>query len=112
MADRFVHGECPYCHFEDARGDQCDLCGKLINAVELTNPRCLICKSTPIKKLSTHIFLQLDKLAVNFYSDRDGKVKFFFCLQLVKYVDYCCKILRVEVFESVKVFCFPHFTHN
>ena len=35
LADRFVEGECPYCHYDDARGDQCDQCGKLINAVDL-----------------------------------------------------------------------------
>lgn len=35
LADRFVEGECPYCHYDDARGDQCDKCGKLINAIDL-----------------------------------------------------------------------------
>uniref|UniRef100_A0A1I7V8K4 Methionine--tRNA ligase, cytoplasmic n=1 Tax=Loa loa TaxID=7209 RepID=A0A1I7V8K4_LOALO len=63
LADRFVFGECPYCHFDDARGDQCDACGKLINAVEIINPRCDLCKATPVVKPSSHIFLHLDKLA-------------------------------------------------
>ncbi|CAG9538557.1 unnamed protein product [Cercopithifilaria johnstoni] len=63
LADRFVYGECPYCHFDDARGDQCDGCGKLINAVELINPRCHLCKATPAVKPSNHIFLCLNKLA-------------------------------------------------
>ena len=35
LADRFVEGECPHCSYPEARGDQCDKCGKLINAVEL-----------------------------------------------------------------------------
>lgn len=35
LADRFVEGVCPYCSYNDARGDQCDKCGKLINAIEL-----------------------------------------------------------------------------
>ncbi|OXB75044.1 UNVERIFIED_CONTAM: hypothetical protein H355_001451, partial [Colinus virginianus] len=35
LADRFVEGTCPFCAFQEARGDQCDKCGKLINAVEL-----------------------------------------------------------------------------
>ncbi|NWU18324.1 SYMC protein, partial [Cephalopterus ornatus] len=35
LADRFVEGTCPSCGFAEARGDQCDQCGKLINAVEL-----------------------------------------------------------------------------
>ena len=38
---RFVEGECPLagCGYSDARGDQCDKCGKLINAVDLIKPR-------------------------------------------------------------------------
>ncbi|KHN77202.1 Methionine--tRNA ligase, cytoplasmic [Toxocara canis] len=63
LADRFVHGECPFCHFEDARGDQCDACSKLINAVELIRPRCHVCSGTPVVKPSTHLFVQLDKLS-------------------------------------------------
>lgn len=35
LADRFVEGVCPFCNYEEARGDQCDKCGKLINATEL-----------------------------------------------------------------------------
>lgn len=35
LADRFVEGTCPYCNYPEARGDQCDKCGRLINAVEL-----------------------------------------------------------------------------
>lgn len=35
LADRFVEGVCPFCSYEEARGDQCDKCGKLINAIEL-----------------------------------------------------------------------------
>uniref|UniRef100_A0A0M3IYI7 Methionine--tRNA ligase, cytoplasmic n=1 Tax=Anisakis simplex TaxID=6269 RepID=A0A0M3IYI7_ANISI len=63
LADRYVHGECPYCHYEDARGDQCDACSKLINAVELIKPRCYICDQTPTIKRSTHLFIQLDELS-------------------------------------------------
>lgn len=35
LADRFVEGGCPHCQYDDARGDQCDKCGKLINAIDL-----------------------------------------------------------------------------
>lgn len=62
LADRFVEGECPFCTFEDARGDQCDKCGKLINAIELKNPRCKSCNSTPIVKISKHLFIDLPKI--------------------------------------------------
>lgn len=59
LADRFVEGTCPFCQYEDARGDQCDKCSKLINPVELGNPRCKVCSATPIIKTSGHLFLDL-----------------------------------------------------
>ncbi|GAB1609435.1 methionine--tRNA ligase, cytoplasmic-like [Argonauta hians] len=62
LADRFVEGICPLCGFEDARGDQCDKCGKLINAVDLVKPRCKTCSNTPIVKSSQHLFLDLPTL--------------------------------------------------
>lgn len=44
LADRLVEGTCPTpgCGYEDARGDQCDLCGKLLNADDLISPRCKV----------------------------------------------------------------------
>ncbi|CAG5136637.1 unnamed protein product, partial [Candidula unifasciata] len=63
LADRFVEGTCPMCNFDDARGDQCDGCGKLINAVELKNPKCKTCKSSPVIRNSHHLFLDLPKVS-------------------------------------------------
>lgn len=62
LADRFVEGTCPKCQYEDARGDQCDKCGTLLDPFELINPRCKLDDSTPIKKNSTHIYLKLNEL--------------------------------------------------
>lgn len=62
LADRFVEGTCPKCGYEDARGDQCDGCGNLLNPFELINPRCKIDNASPVKRDSKHIFLLLDKL--------------------------------------------------
>ncbi len=39
LADRYVEGTCPYCGYADARGDQCDNCGRLYDALDLKNPR-------------------------------------------------------------------------
>ncbi|TKR80895.1 hypothetical protein L596_014879 [Steinernema carpocapsae] len=64
LADRYVHGICPFCAYDDARGDQCDKCGKLINAIELKEPKCSVCRSDPKVKKSSHIFLHLDQLSV------------------------------------------------
>lgn len=65
LADRFVEGTCPKCKYEDARGDQCDGCGQLINAVELIKPRCKLCNKMPVIKSSDHIFLELPKVREN-----------------------------------------------
>lgn len=75
LADRYVEGTCPYCGAEGTRGDQCDSCGKLINPLELKNPHCKICGSTPVIKESEHIFFDLPKLKdklINWIENHDG----------------------------------------
>ncbi|KAM9953134.1 hypothetical protein ACTFIW_006480 [Dictyostelium discoideum] len=62
LADRFVEGTCPHCKFEDARGDQCDGCSKLLNPTELINPRCKVCSKPPVIKSTKHIFIDLPQL--------------------------------------------------
>ncbi|XP_017264025.1 methionine--tRNA ligase, cytoplasmic isoform X2 [Kryptolebias marmoratus] len=62
LADRFVEGMCPHCSYPEARGDQCDKCGRLINAVELREPQCKVCRQTPVIRSSKHLFLDLPKL--------------------------------------------------
>jgi len=59
LPDRYIEGTCPYCYSPGARGDQCDDCGKPLNAIELTNPRCRQCGTTPQFKDSEHFFLKL-----------------------------------------------------
>lgn len=71
LADRFVFGICPKCNFTDARGDQCDSCNKLLDAINLIDPRCYLCQGTPKMKESKHIFLELDRLSViNYYNKK------------------------------------------
>ncbi|PWN45969.1 hypothetical protein IE81DRAFT_336127 [Ceraceosorus guamensis] len=62
LADRYVEGTCPKCGYDDARGDQCDGCGQLLDAVELIKPHCKLCSSAPIQKESSHLFLKIDDL--------------------------------------------------
>ncbi|RCH95938.1 hypothetical protein CU097_007600 [Rhizopus azygosporus] len=62
LADRYVEGICPLCQYNDARGDQCDACGKLLNATELVEPRCKLDGNRPILRESNHLFLDLTKL--------------------------------------------------
>jgi methionyl-tRNA synthetase len=61
LADRFVEGTCPKCQYNDARGDQCDKCGSLLDPFELINPHCKIDGATPVPRETTHIFLLLNK---------------------------------------------------
>jgi len=63
LPDRFVEGKCPYCGCEKARGDQCDLCGKLLEPTLLVDPYCVICKSKPTVKTTRHWYIDLSKLS-------------------------------------------------
>ena len=62
LADRYVEGTCPYCGYDKARGDQCDGCGKLLNATELKTPVSKVSSSKPVIRKSKHLFLELPKL--------------------------------------------------
>lgn len=59
LPDRYVNGTCPFCDFTEARGDQCDRCGKPTNPLELKDPRCRLCGSAPEARTSEHFFLRL-----------------------------------------------------
>ncbi|KAJ2330485.1 methionine--tRNA ligase mes1 [Coemansia sp. RSA 2681] len=62
LADRYVEGTCPKCAYDDARGDQCDKCGTLLNAVDLIDPRCKLDGNRPVIRSSTQQYLDLTKL--------------------------------------------------
>ena len=59
LPDRYVEGRCPFCSCDEARGDQCDKCGKPLGPLELGSPRCRLCGSTPRTEDSEHFFLRL-----------------------------------------------------
>eukprot|EP00741_Cyanophora_paradoxa_P012558 tig00020614_g12135.t1 len=63
LADRFAEGTCPFCNYADARGDQCDACGKLMNPAELKNPRCKTCGKPPVLRSTQHLFLDLPTIS-------------------------------------------------
>ena len=64
MPDRYVEGECYICHYPEARGDQCDNCGNLLDATKLINPHS---KNHPEETLiireTEHYFLDLAKFS-------------------------------------------------
>nr|MDA3948803.1 methionine--tRNA ligase [Spirochaeta sp.] len=59
LADRYVRGTCPHCGYEDARGDQCEQCGKLLDPTDLIGPRSAIDGSTPVVRETTHLYIDL-----------------------------------------------------
>lgn len=59
LPDRYVEGTCPHCGYDGARGDQCDNCGRPLNAIELVDPRCKFCGRTPEVRDTEHFFFQL-----------------------------------------------------
>ena len=61
LADRYVHGECPHCGYDHARGDQCEDCGKLLDPTDLVNPRCGTCSAEPHVRSTKHLYIDLPK---------------------------------------------------
>ena len=62
LQDRYIEGECPYCHNKDGRGDQCEKCGRILEAIELLNPVSKLDKGKLIKKITENYFLDFSKL--------------------------------------------------
>ncbi len=63
LPDRYVEGTCPHCGYEDARGDQCDNCGRTLDPTDLIKPRSKISGATPVERETEHYFLDLPALA-------------------------------------------------
>lgn len=60
LADRYVMGECPHCHNENAYGDQCEKCGSDLSPMELINPHSTISGSKPVVKTTKNWYLPLN----------------------------------------------------
>jgi methionyl-tRNA synthetase len=63
LPDRYVEGTCPYCGAENARGDQCDACGKWLDPGDLIDPRSKIDGSIPVLKETMHWYLPMGRFA-------------------------------------------------
>ena len=59
LPDRYIEGTCPNCGFGEARGDQCDNCGKQLDPPDLIEPRSKIDGAPPVFKETNHLFLDL-----------------------------------------------------
>ncbi len=59
LPDRYVLGTCPHCGFTAARGDQCDICTRLLDPTELIQPRSALSGDTQLElRASRHLFLR------------------------------------------------------
>jgi len=62
LPDRYIEGTCYICGYSNARGDQCDRCGNLLEATQLINPRSKIDGSPPELRETEHFYLDYGKL--------------------------------------------------
>ena len=61
LADRYIMGTCPHCKNEKAYGDQCEQCGTSLSPNDLINPKSTLSGSVPVKRMTKHWYLPLDK---------------------------------------------------
>ncbi len=59
LPDRYVEGTCPHCGYLDARGDQCDNCGKTLDPTDLIDPKSKLTGSTPVLRETEHYYWKL-----------------------------------------------------
>jgi methionyl-tRNA synthetase len=59
LPDRYIEGTCPICGFPEARGDQCDNCGNMLDPIDLIEPRSRIDGLPPEFRDTKHLFLDL-----------------------------------------------------
>lgn len=62
LPDRYLVGTCPHCGFENARGDECDNCGRPLEPGQLGSPKCALCGTPAEFRLSEHFYLELDRI--------------------------------------------------
>jgi len=63
LPDRYIEGICPHCGFAQARGDQCDNCGRLLDPIDLKEPYSVISGSKNLEVRETrHLYLKQTKL--------------------------------------------------
>jgi len=62
LLDRYIEGECPFCHYKGARGDQCDKCGRTLDPLDLINPHSRSGDTNLELKEGEDYFLDLPKL--------------------------------------------------
>lgn len=75
LPDRYVEGTCPKCGNEQARSDECEVCGSLYDPSELINPVSKVSGERPVLKETSHWYFPLGKYqpALEKYIDEMNK---------------------------------------
>jgi methionyl-tRNA synthetase len=64
LPDRYIEGTCPHCGYPQARGDQCDNCGRLLDPIDLIDPYSKVSGSRNLEVRETrHLYLLQTRLA-------------------------------------------------
>jgi len=58
LPDRYIEGTCPHCDYSEARGDQCENCGRTLDATELIGPRSKISGTAPELRPTEHFYFR------------------------------------------------------
>ena len=77
LPDRYVEGTCYICGYDNARSDQCDNCGSLLESSKLIDPRSKIDNSVPELRETEHYYLDLGKLQDEIIKYLEGKESFW-----------------------------------
>jgi len=75
LPDRYIEGECPHCHQNDARGDQCEACGRWLEPEQLLSPRCKECGSQPELQTTKHWYFRLSAFQEKLEKWQDSKIE-------------------------------------
>lgn len=72
LPDRFVKGTCAFCGTPEQNGDQCENCGKMLDAQTLLEPRSIFSGAPAVIKKTVHWYLDLSshKQAVEEWLER------------------------------------------
>jgi methionyl-tRNA synthetase len=73
LPDRFVRGTCPFCDSSEAYGDQCENCGRAIDATTLIEPVSMMSNSKPVLRETVHWYMRLDQLQAKLTEWLDSK---------------------------------------
>ena len=73
LPDRYIEGTCPHCGYAEARGDQCEDCGRTLDPEELLGPRSKITGAEPEVRSTDHFYLRLTDFEESLGAWLDGR---------------------------------------